>query len=129
MRTVSFVIVAATVMGCSGHRFESFFSSGDRYLSARRYSEAAIEFQNAARINPDSAAVQARLGDVYAAMNQTMAAATAYQRACALNPNDPKKFGPLGSFMADSGFWNEGVSLPQKGIALIAPSRWWWETA
>ena len=89
MRTVSFVIVAATVMGCSGHRFESFFSSGDRYLSARRYSEAAIEFQNAARINPDSAAVQARLGDVYAAMNQTMAAATAYQRACALNPNDP----------------------------------------
>ena len=88
MRTVSFMIVAVTIMGCSGHGFESFFSSGERYLSARRYPEAAIEFQNAARINPESADVQARLGDVYSAMNQTMAAATAYQRACALNPRD-----------------------------------------
>ncbi len=30
--------------------------------------------------------------------------------------------------MAYSGFWDEGVSLAERGIALTAPStpRWWW---
>jgi TolB-like protein len=49
-------------------------------------------------------------------------------RAIALNPNDPQNLGPLGNLMAYSGFWDEGVSLSEKGIALTAPStpRWWW---
>ncbi len=30
--------------------------------------------------------------------------------------------------MAYAGFWDEGVALAEKGIALTAPStpRWWW---
>jgi tetratricopeptide (TPR) repeat protein len=49
-------------------------------------------------------------------------------RAIALNPNDPQTFGPLGTLMAASGYWDEGASLAEKGIALTAPStpRWWW---
>jgi tetratricopeptide (TPR) repeat protein len=49
-------------------------------------------------------------------------------RAIALNPNDPQNLGPLGTLMAISGFWDEGVSLAEKGIALTAPGtpRWWW---
>jgi TolB-like protein/DNA-binding winged helix-turn-helix (wHTH) protein len=49
-------------------------------------------------------------------------------RAIALNPNDPQNLGPLGNLMAYSGFWDEGVSLAEKGIALTAPAtpRWWW---
>jgi TolB-like protein len=49
-------------------------------------------------------------------------------RAIELNPNDPQNLGPLGNLMAYSGFWDEGVSLAEKGIALTAPStpRWWW---
>jgi TolB-like protein/DNA-binding winged helix-turn-helix (wHTH) protein len=49
-------------------------------------------------------------------------------RAIALNPHDPQNLGPLGNLMAYSGFWDEGVSLAEKGIALTAPStpRWWW---
>jgi TolB-like protein/DNA-binding winged helix-turn-helix (wHTH) protein len=49
-------------------------------------------------------------------------------RAIALNPNDPQNLGPLGNLMAYSGFWDEGVALAEKGIALTAPStpRWWW---
>jgi hypothetical protein len=34
--------------------------------------------------------------------------------------------------MAASGFWDEGTSLAEKGIALTAPSTprwWWWATA
>jgi TolB-like protein len=50
------------------------------------------------------------------------------RRAIALNPNDPQNLGPLGTLMAASGFWEEGVALAEKGIALTAPStpRWWW---
>ena len=49
-------------------------------------------------------------------------------RAIALNPNDPQTLGPLGNLMAYSGFWDEGVSLAEKAIALTAPAtpRWWW---
>ena len=49
-------------------------------------------------------------------------------RAIALNPNDPQILGPLGNLLAYSGFWDEGVSLVEKGIALTAPAtpRWWW---
>jgi tetratricopeptide (TPR) repeat protein len=50
------------------------------------------------------------------------------RRAIALNPNDPQNLGPLGTLMAASGFWDEGVAIAKKGIALTAPStpRWWW---
>ncbi len=50
------------------------------------------------------------------------------RRAIALNPNDPQNLGPLGTLMAASGFWDEGVLIAEKGIALTAPStpRWWW---
>jgi TolB-like protein len=49
-------------------------------------------------------------------------------RAIELNPNDPQNLGPLGNLMAYAGFWDEGVALAKKGIALTAPStpRWWW---
>jgi hypothetical protein len=43
-------------------------------------------------------------------------------RAIALNPKDPQILGPLGTLMAASGFWDEGASLAEKGIALTAPS-------
>ena len=50
------------------------------------------------------------------------------RRAIELNPNDPQNLGPLGNLMAYSGFWDEGVALAEKAIALTAPStpRWWW---
>ena len=54
MRIVSIVIVVAALTGCSRHPFERFFASGQRYLAAKKYSEASIEFQNAVRVDPQS---------------------------------------------------------------------------
>jgi hypothetical protein len=45
------------------------------------------------------------------------------RRAIALNPKDPQNLG--GTLMAASGFREEGVSIPAKGIFLTA-ARWWW---
>jgi DNA-binding winged helix-turn-helix (wHTH) protein/tetratricopeptide (TPR) repeat protein len=49
-------------------------------------------------------------------------------RAIELNPNDPQNLGPLGNLMAYAGFWDEGVALAERGIALTGPGtpRWWW---
>ena len=75
-------------MACSRPSYERFFANGERYLAEKRYAEAAIEFENAARLNPQSAAAQVKLGDVYAELNQLTYAAAAYERACALNEQD-----------------------------------------
>ena len=56
MRIVSVVIVVAALTGCSRQSFERFFTSGQHYLAAKKYSEAAIEFQNAVRADPQSIA-------------------------------------------------------------------------
>jgi Tfp pilus assembly protein PilF len=85
MRTVSIVIVVATLAGCSRHPFERFFGSGQRYLTAKKYSEAAIEFQNAVRVDPRSIAAQLKLGDAYSGLGQPGNAAAAYERACSLD--------------------------------------------
>ena len=65
MRIASVVLIAVTLAGCSRHPYEKFFSSGERYLAARKFPEAIIQFENAARTNPESVAAQIRLGDAY----------------------------------------------------------------
>jgi Tfp pilus assembly protein PilF len=63
-------------------------SSGNQYLTTHKYAEAAIEFENAARVDPRSAAVQTKLGEVYVALDQPVNAAAAYEQACQLNDTD-----------------------------------------
>jgi tetratricopeptide (TPR) repeat protein len=87
-RIVSLIIVAIAAAGCSRQSFERFFTSGERFLTTKRYAEAAIQFENAARANPQSIAAQMKLGDAYAALGQQSNAAAAYQRACALDQHD-----------------------------------------
>src|SRR5712691_9519338 len=88
MRIVSIIVVSAALAGCSRHPFERFFASGQRYLTAKKYSEAAIEFQNAVRADPQSIAAQLKLGDAYAALGRPGNAAAAYERACSLDSHN-----------------------------------------
>jgi Tfp pilus assembly protein PilF len=88
MRTVTAAIAVAALTACSGNSFQHFYSSGEAYLAAQRYAEAAIEFQNAARLAPESVDVHRRLGEIYAMLNRPAAAATAYERACVLEVSD-----------------------------------------
>src|SRR4051794_30632561 len=83
--TILVMIVATTFAGCSRHSFDRFFTNGERYLTAKQFAAAAIEFENAARANPKSIDAQMKLGDSYAALRQTSNAAAAYQRGCLLD--------------------------------------------
>ena len=86
---VLLVIAAATLTACSGRPFQSFFSSGERYLAAGQYPEAVIQFENAARVDPASSAAQLKLGEGYVALHQPANAAAAYERACRLDATNP----------------------------------------
>jgi tetratricopeptide (TPR) repeat protein len=83
---IACITLAISILGaCTRQSFERFFLSGQHYLAAHRYAEAAIQFENAARINSASAETQLRLGDAYAALHEAANAATAHARACSLD--------------------------------------------
>src|SRR5919108_1995381 len=86
---VAIVLVAiAAMIGYSHRTFERFFTRGERYLEARQYAEATIEFQNATRMNPQSVDAQMKLAEAYMSMGRTASAAAAYDRACAIDEHN-----------------------------------------
>ncbi|WP_213739628.1 winged helix-turn-helix domain-containing protein [Bradyrhizobium sp. dw_411] len=89
----------------------------------------AVEAANrAVEIAPNDAFVRGQVARAAWMAGQSDLLRIETKRAIALNPNDPQTLGPLGNLMAYAGFWDEGVALAEKGIALTAPStpRWWW---
>lgn len=92
-------------------------------------ADLAVEAANrAVEIAPHDAFVRGLVARAAWMANQPDLLRLETMRAIELNPNDPQTLGPLGNLMAYSGFWDEGVALAEKGIALTGPStpRWWW---
>jgi len=85
MRTVFVAFLLVSVAACSRRSFDDYLSSGKKYLDSKKYGEAAIEFENAARLDPRSAAVQISLAETYAALDEPANAAGAYEQACRLD--------------------------------------------
>jgi tetratricopeptide (TPR) repeat protein len=89
---VGFVVLALVALAALGLRanasFGRYLASGQHYFSSGRYHEAVIEFRNASRKSPQSAAAQVKLGDSYAALHQANAATAAYEQACRLDAHD-----------------------------------------
>src|SRR5689334_19884597 len=82
------IVLILVMAGCSGDRLQKYLASGDKYMAAHRYAEAAIQFENATRIDPGSVVAHTRLGDVYARSGSWRAAAAAFGRACSLTAHD-----------------------------------------
>jgi tetratricopeptide (TPR) repeat protein len=110
MRILALLIATATLTACSGHPFQSFVSSGERYFAAGQYPEAVIQFQNAARIQPDSAAAQMKLGRAYAALHQPADAAAAYELACSIDKGDSEACLAAASQLLEIGQYDRAAS-------------------
>jgi TolB-like protein len=96
------------------------------------FADMAVEAANhAVEIAPNDAFVRGLVARAAWMARQSDLLRIETMRAIELNPNDPQNLGPLGNLMAYAGFWDEGVALAEKGIALTAPStpRWWWWAA
>jgi TolB-like protein len=123
---------AALVLVFNNQRSWGFASPGGKLESVetRLYlADMAVEAANrAVEIAPNDAFVRGLVARAAWMAGQPDLLRIETMRAIALNPNDPQNLGPLGNLMAYAGFWDEGVALAEKGIALTAPStpRWWW---
>ncbi|MEI9925084.1 MAG: hypothetical protein WDN50_17575 [Bradyrhizobium sp.] len=123
---------AALVLVFNNQRTWGFASPSGEVASVetRLYlADMAVEAANrAVEIAPNDAFVRGQVARAAWMACQPDLLRIETMRAIALNPNDPQTLGPLGNLMAYAGFWDEGVALAEKGIALTAPStpRWWW---
>lgn len=123
---------AALVLVFNNQRSWGFASPGGKLASVEtrlHLADMAVEAANrAVEIAPHDAFVRGLVARAAWMAGQPDLVRIETMRAIALNPNDPQNLGPLGNLMAYAGFWDEGVALAEKGIALTAPStpRWWW---
>ena len=115
--TAVLLIAAATLTGCSRHSFDRFFTRGSQYLAAHQYAEAAIELQNAVRVNPGSSAAQIKLGEAHAALGQNAQAAAAFERACALAPANVAPCVQAASELLASGQYDAAVARARSVLA------------
>jgi len=123
---------AALVLVFNNQRSWGLTSPGGKLASVTtrlHLADLAVEAANhAVEIAPNDAFVRGLVARAAWMACQPDLLRIETRRAIALNPNDPQNLGPLGNLMVYAGFWDEGVALAEKGIALTAPStpRWWW---
>jgi len=93
------------------------------YLAQRGLAAA----QKAVNLAPDSALANMSLSMAYWAAGELDKFQAQAERALALNANDPNTLGPTGVYLAFSGWWDDGVAMVRKAIALAPKSyaKWW----
>lgn len=87
LRVIGVGVVLLLLAACSRRSFDHFFGHGQTLLASKRFAEAALEFQNAARANPDSVSAQFKLAEAYEGLGRPSFAIAAYQRACTIAKN------------------------------------------
>ncbi len=93
---------------------ECYGQLGDLYLQQKRYHEAALEYEAAAKITPDDSTLFLRLNRAELGDHNLKAALAASKRAAQLRPDDPDAWGLYGLV---------AVKGSDEGTALAALSR------
>ena len=88
-----FLIAAltASLAGCSTDpesRKRAYFESAERYVAAKQYDEAIVEYRNALQQDPQFAEARFKLAEAYVAKNDYRNAYPEYIRAADLMPDD-----------------------------------------
>jgi cellulose synthase operon protein C len=117
-RAFSFVIscccLIAFLTGCSRDpnvRKQKYFDSGEHYLAAEKYREAAIQFANAAQIDPNFVAAHYKLGLTYLKLGDGDRALVELNRAVELAPeNYPARLDLVNTLLAAR--TREGALIP-----------------
>ncbi|HET9406822.1 MAG TPA: tetratricopeptide repeat protein [Candidatus Sulfotelmatobacter sp.] len=83
--------LAALLVGCSRDpnvRKQKYFESGERYFAKGKYREAAIQYANAAQVDPRFAQAHYQLGETYLKLRDWNRAYQELSRAVELNPDN-----------------------------------------
>jgi len=81
-------IGAASATSCAAPTPHDYLASGDRYLKAKQYPEAIIEYRNAVTRDPKSGNARLKLAGAYMQRSSLAAAAKEYKNAAELLPDD-----------------------------------------
>lgn len=95
---------------------------GQAYMAMGRYDEAAIAFNNAINLVPDSAPLFASLGEAYLfgeGGNFTPSSREAFQRALELDPNDVRARFFIAEAVLQAGEYEAAVTMWQQLIASL----------
>src|SRR5665811_1579102 len=87
----SALLVALLLSSCSSNpqvRRQKYFQSGQRYFDRGKYSEAAIEFLNAAKIDPNFAEAHHQLAESYLRLQKPELAFQELARTVQLDPQN-----------------------------------------
>ena len=90
-RLLLLCLAAATLSGCSRDpnvRKLKYFQSGQQYFQQGKYSEAAVQFLNATRVDPAYSEAHYQLGQSYLKMQQWSPAYQEFARTADLDPNN-----------------------------------------
>jgi len=98
-------VAAFLLSSCGRHPEESakaFIERGDEHVAKGRYNSAVIEYRNAIKALPASAAAHTKLGRVYVAMAKTQEAYREFSTAAGLDPADADSRIEAGRLLLDA---------------------------
>src|SRR5579859_5940937 len=88
--SVTALLIVSLAVGCTtdpAKKKAQFTASAEKYYQQRQYSDAAIQYRNALKIDPRSAELHYQLGRTLISNQQYREAVLEYQRAREANPN------------------------------------------
>jgi tetratricopeptide (TPR) repeat protein len=86
---------------------QKYVESGDKYFKQSKFAEAAVQYANAVRQDPESGMARMRLADAHMAAGHTRAAFPEYIRAADLLPNDLDAQMKAGGLLLNGGLFEE----------------------
>ena len=99
-------VAAALLAGCHGDpnvRKQKYLESGERYSAQGKYREAAIQYQNALKVDKDFAEAHYALAQAYEHLGQISGAYRELVRTVDLEPTDYKARVDLGNLLIAAG--------------------------
>jgi Flp pilus assembly protein TadD len=89
-----------------------------------QYDLALAQYEQLARLQPDSAALALRLGLTYQKKHESAQAAAEFERASKLTPEDARAYGYLGQALDESGRKPEAIAADRRSLALDSHNPW-----
>jgi putative PEP-CTERM system TPR-repeat lipoprotein len=93
-------------------------ANGDAYVKQARFTEAALEYRNALKVDPRAGDIHAKLGDVLLRTGDVTNALKEYVRAADLLPKDPRTQLKAGTMLLLAGRFEDAQARAEKALAL-----------
>jgi len=97
--------------------------TGSQYIKEHHYHEAMGEFQQALEANPESAAANAGMGNLYAGMKQCEQGIPYLEKALRIDPNDDTALFGLGACYMDLQRHEQAIPYLQKALQIHPGNR------